>query len=816
MNEFKKKRKICVLALLVAIFVALFLSSRAFSSEENKTVVARSGVIRLKRGSLNSNGNDNTNKNINSNDNSEILKPVQDDSGDNNNNLNDNTNDQTPPPPAPPLDQGEENNNVNDNGNDNSNDECQMSNNIDNVNSNDNENSSNSDTNINSNDNIGDNVNSNSSDLPTPEANENVNNDQSDLNNNVNSNGNVEVVPDFSISCPERVQAGQEFGVSISITGDNIDGLRYLWNEDGEVGEEFGYEGITTTLKYIKPGNYTIVGRVEGENGIYKEKECQVDVSNPELSGQVKIIAVLPNPVGADNALKPQGEAVWLYNESDNYIDLSGWVLYDTDDTHELYLTTLNVAGEGEEMMIPPRKRIMVYRNGDSDFSLNNEGDTVRLYSGPIEMTGQLQDETTYPASQEGKVYERDLESGGWSVPPVPFGTGQESSPSLSLTPSPVPFGTGQVGTGRIPASYGTGQESQKSIFKFLSDSFLAYASEISEVVSEGFQDFTFSKEEWLAGDLDKQDFSLENKSGNKKSVYLGISDVSPLVEGNIPVEMGNWLIKIKNEGRCLLGYEGDFSLSDLVNHEKPFLQLDPGEKEDLELELVLKQDSIFRMDDKTVEFAFVLEEDDNIESENNIGANEGVEEQETINSNNNSGINELESKIGENIGINSNENKGENLLVGTSQPISGEINLVKPDNLAKVKTKPVGKKKKDEKKRKKSKKSINFSAETGSWVKPRMTPTPLGQVGLPGAMQTPLPPAPPLAQGEEDFESNSSNVSNSEQDQPKTMIASAKNQTTPWSWWYSFIGGNYLLKLFGLWMVVWCGVFWVMKRRKG
>ena len=97
------------------------------------------------------------------------------------------------------------------------------------------------------------------------------------------------------------------------------------------------------------------------------------------VDGAVVINEFLPDPIGYDNASMPNGEWVELYNNGSDEINLSGFVLYDSIDSNELYITEDNVEGD---LILQPKDYTVVYRNGDSDFSLNNNGDKVRLYDG--------------------------------------------------------------------------------------------------------------------------------------------------------------------------------------------------------------------------------------------------------------------------------------------------------------------------------------------------------------------------------------------------------------------------------------------------
>ncbi len=89
----------------------------------------------------------------------------------------------------------------------------------------------------------------------------------------------------------------------------------------------------------------------------------------------------MPNPVGSDNASKPKGEWVELYNKSNKKVDLKDWFLADANwlsGHHSLKITSANTnTGDTE---INSKGHLVVYRNGNSgSFSLNNGGDILML-----------------------------------------------------------------------------------------------------------------------------------------------------------------------------------------------------------------------------------------------------------------------------------------------------------------------------------------------------------------------------------------------------------------------------------------------------
>lgn len=122
----------------------------------------------------------------------------------------------------------------------------------------------------------------------------------------------------------------------------------------------------------------------------------------PVYLGQVVINEFLPNPAsGNDDDKMPGGEWVELYNKSDVDVDVAGWYLYDSHDNHFMKISLGNSDNNGNttdsgETTIPAHGWLVVYRNGDSDFSLNNNSDEIRLFDGKINEGGILIDSYSY------------------------------------------------------------------------------------------------------------------------------------------------------------------------------------------------------------------------------------------------------------------------------------------------------------------------------------------------------------------------------------------------------------------------------------
>lgn len=125
---------------------------------------------------------------------------------------------------------------------------------------------------------------------------------------------------------------------------------------------------------------------------------------------QIVINEFMPDPMGDDEADKPLGEWVELHNQGSSPIDLNGLVIYDGHDEHEIYVSdTTTISGT----VIPANDYLVVYRNGDTDFWLDNDGfDKVRLFDGYPVNSSNLIDSVSYSGSTEGMSWSKI--SGSW------------------------------------------------------------------------------------------------------------------------------------------------------------------------------------------------------------------------------------------------------------------------------------------------------------------------------------------------------------------------------------------------------------------
>ena len=146
-------------------------------------------------------------------------------------------------------------------------------------------------------------------------------------------------------------------------------------------------------------------------------------------SPDIMISELLPNPFGADDDHLPGGEWVELFNNGSVSVDLRGALLQDQNGG-KVYLADTNTLGK-EGLTICPRCYLLVYRNGDSDFSLDTDYDEITL----INRDQDILTRTSYSSSKEGYSWQRN--GSRWTLAfPTPLAPLSDEEPcdvSLSL-----------------------------------------------------------------------------------------------------------------------------------------------------------------------------------------------------------------------------------------------------------------------------------------------------------------------------------------------------------------------------------------------
>ena len=192
-------------------------------------------------------------------------------------------------------------------------------------------------------------------------------------------------------------------GKNITLTGENCTGFDY-----------------TPYTKFAKGNNKTLERNKKGEwresivlGGTPGRKNSVYDFSYDY--SVLQISEIMADPFGDDKAFKPLGEWVEIYNSGKDPVFLEGLVLYDQEDSNELYLTKVNV----DPLELCAGCYTVVYRNGDSDFDLSKIQDKVRLFTGYPVSAHTLIDEVSFANAVEGMSFSRFAE-GWYQTKPTP------------------------------------------------------------------------------------------------------------------------------------------------------------------------------------------------------------------------------------------------------------------------------------------------------------------------------------------------------------------------------------------------------------
>ena len=173
-------------------------------------------------------------------------------------------------------------------------------------------------------------------------------------------------------------------------------------------------------------GTHTISYSSTDEAGnVETEKQIDITIQTTPVDFGIVLNEFLPNPSGDDSAAAPGGEWVKLYNNSATNIDVAGWELKNAGGGN------LTISG-----VVPAGGTLTVYRNGDSDFILNDQTETIKLYHGLTLVDSYIYNFAT--GLSEGKSLRRDLDgTGGWKDPEVGAEFTPESTPAPILIPIP-------------------------------------------------------------------------------------------------------------------------------------------------------------------------------------------------------------------------------------------------------------------------------------------------------------------------------------------------------------------------------------------
>ncbi|MBU0981579.1 lamin tail domain-containing protein [Patescibacteria group bacterium] len=150
--------------------------------------------------------------------------------------------------------------------------------------------------------------------------------------------------------------------------------------KEGESLANFGdYIDWTTSPT---PGDENIVT-------IAEEESTESENSNGNLSENIEISEVFPNPEGPDQ----DGEWIELTNGSDVPVNLGNWIIDDGEGGSAPYIIP-------DDTVIGPGETLVIERS-ESSIALNNSNESVVL----SDYTGEIMDQISYESTEEGMSY---------------------------------------------------------------------------------------------------------------------------------------------------------------------------------------------------------------------------------------------------------------------------------------------------------------------------------------------------------------------------------------------------------------------------
>jgi hypothetical protein len=165
---------------------------------------------------------------------------------------------------------------------------------------------------------------------------------------------------------------------------------------------DYGYVWQGTLMQYTVKwqipstygnGTFTATLRVYADNTLVDSASASFNVKSltelPRGTVGVRISEVMPNPVGDDDASKPNGEWVELQNTGTSIVNVSGWKIVDAAGTQ---ISITGARTNTNATTISPSGFLAVYMNAAV---LNNDQDAVNLYHS----NGTLIDVFSYDAS---------------------------------------------------------------------------------------------------------------------------------------------------------------------------------------------------------------------------------------------------------------------------------------------------------------------------------------------------------------------------------------------------------------------------------
>jgi hypothetical protein len=153
-----------------------------------------------------------------------------------------------------------------------------------------------------------------------------------------------------------------------------------------------------------------------------EDEEKETDYENGDLSEDIELNEVFPNPEGSD----AENEWIEITNGGDEAVNLGNWTLDDGPEGSDPYTIP-------DDTLIEPGETLIFYRS-ETDIALNNSNESVYIY----DYSGETMDEISYEKSHEGQSYAKiKLEESQDLVASTSFSTNSSTKIWEWGTPSP-------------------------------------------------------------------------------------------------------------------------------------------------------------------------------------------------------------------------------------------------------------------------------------------------------------------------------------------------------------------------------------------
>ncbi len=150
------------------------------------------------------------------------------------------------------------------------------------------------------------------------------------------------------------------------------------------------------------------------------EEPAPLQQQEPPAKIEIYLSELIPNPLGADSDL----EFIELVNLGEDSVDLSGWTIVDPTKTFTVETGVL----------LEPKKYAVFYSH-DTHISLNNDGDTIKLF----DKNNELKDGIQYGKTKEGFSLVKVDSSWFWTAEATPGEKNKLSLQSENVSETAAP-----------------------------------------------------------------------------------------------------------------------------------------------------------------------------------------------------------------------------------------------------------------------------------------------------------------------------------------------------------------------------------------